>query len=684
MRRGKTGQAGIHSWINRFTQKGNLPVTAYSAAYFIEHYSYVVNTTDVCKNSRYTYLNQFATFDIETTLVRGEEPYSFMYIWQFCFDGIVVFGRYWEEFFNLISFFHYKLTESNKTLVIYVHNLSYEFQFIKSFFKGWKVFARGRHKVMKANVDAFEFRCSYFLSNESLDKFTEHQNAIFYKATSLPYDELELPEFKFDYSKFRSPSTELEEDELSYAYNDVRGLHESVSNLLKDDNLATIPLTNTGYVRRDYRTAMGKEGPRIAKKLKIDEELYFALRHAYRGGDSHASYNYIGQIIKRVRSFDYSSSYPYVMCMCKMPMSPFKRVSISLFNKYYGNENYSQLIELELYGVCIKNFYDMPYLAVSKCIKRSGLVIDNGRILSADYCKMWITELDYKIILDVYDVETINVTNMYVAKCDLLPKPIRLTTIEYFRRKTQFKDVDGKEQEYMKSKNRLNSGYGMMATDIVQDSYMFDGMNIVKEEVDVSEEITKHFSKYSTFLAYQWGVWITAHARYRLHLARRLVNYSTLYNDTDSVKFFDESCINEIDKFNESVIRDIMSMPEDERPLAHNKKKEIVYMGVLDDEGTYDRFVTWGCKKYAFEKNNELECTVAGLSKELGTARLREVGLENFKPGFKVEPSGNLTAYYNDVEPHYIEICGEKILTGSNLALLPTSYELNTELILVK
>ena len=47
------------------------------------------------------YCDVVATFDIETTTIKQEKPYAFMYHWQMCIGGIVVFGRFWHEFQEL-------------------------------------------------------------------------------------------------------------------------------------------------------------------------------------------------------------------------------------------------------------------------------------------------------------------------------------------------------------------------------------------------------------------------------------------------------------------------------------------------------------------------------------------------------------------------------------------------------
>ena len=89
-------------------------------------------TTDYIKG----YVSYPATFDIETTTLRGEQPTGYMYIWQFCIKGVVFFGRTWREFLDFIDNISDLLNLDNKhKLVIYVHNLSFEFEFIRKFIK---------------------------------------------------------------------------------------------------------------------------------------------------------------------------------------------------------------------------------------------------------------------------------------------------------------------------------------------------------------------------------------------------------------------------------------------------------------------------------------------------------------------------------------------------------------------
>ena len=74
--------------------------------------------------------NVASVFDIEaSSFYKGEEKQCCMYAWVFGLNGRCIRGRTWNEFIDLINYLVevYDLS-LNKRLIIYVHNLSYEFQ----------------------------------------------------------------------------------------------------------------------------------------------------------------------------------------------------------------------------------------------------------------------------------------------------------------------------------------------------------------------------------------------------------------------------------------------------------------------------------------------------------------------------------------------------------------------------
>lgn len=671
---GNPGPRFRHSEIDTFTTNGTDHVILYSSSTFPYH---DLNGSFISKKSREFYETPQA-FDIETTNVMCDNPYSFMYLWQACIDGYVVMGRTWNEFLELLSGIKYNLhLGPARTMIIYVHNLSFEFQFIKTILPIIGVFARGRRKILKAYTDGFEFRCSYFLSNMSLERFTEKEGTIYRKVTENLNEDI----LHYDYKKYRTALTLLTETELSYGCNDVLGLYESVNHLMKEngDNIITIPLTSTGYVRRDVRKSVQSTKHRnLCRRLALNLEQYTLLKEAFRGGNTHANYNYVGQILENMDSYDISSSYPFVMMTDKFPMTPFQKAHPSSINRL-REQGKALLFRIRLENLRLKNIYDIPYIPVSKTTHRSNVLNDNGRVLRADLIEMAVTDIDMTIIEKQYSYDKIYIKDLYYADYGYLPSGIRETILSYFEKKTSLKGVEGKEYYYAKSKNSLNSIFGMMVTDILMEEYMYDSdtYEIYNSVIDQQKQLDAYYNSYNLFLAYQWGVWVTAHARRNLESLFDAMGDTKVYGDTDSSKGFDVDT-ESIEALNRKVLEKAKSAPI--IPRAKDKDGNWVYMGIYEYDAHYERFITWGAKKYAYEqiKKGKLKTyvTVAGLSKKKGSEKLTADGLESFKPGWTVSPSGNLTAYYRDT-PLTSTIDGEKEIIPSYVALFDSSYELS-------
>ena len=122
----------------------------------------------ICKCGKIEYLNIPASFDIETTSWKDEDDNKFatMYVWQFGVNGTIFMGREWSQLKILInSLVDYLDLTPHRRLIVYVHNLGYEFQFMRKWFNWDKVFAIKRRRPVYAVTGAIEFRCSLFLSN---------------------------------------------------------------------------------------------------------------------------------------------------------------------------------------------------------------------------------------------------------------------------------------------------------------------------------------------------------------------------------------------------------------------------------------------------------------------------------------------------------------------------------------
>lgn len=632
------------------------------------------------------YIGITTAFDIETTLIDSVEQ-SVMYIWQWQFgEDYTVIGRTWDEFLDLQKRIKAVLPE-DRWLVVYVHNLSYEFQFLKGIYSFYPddVFAVASRKVVKADMwGCFEFRCSYKLTNMSLKQFT----------SKMMVEHQKLSGEEFDYGVKRYPWTELSDEELEYCINDVLGLVEAVNALMArdGDTLQTIPLTSTGYVRRNAKRALkdGSVHHNFVYSILPDIETYRALREAFRGGNTHANRYYAGDIVENVHSADRSSSYPAVMCNCEFPMSAFTPILPKDLNPDYISRCITIRHKALLLRIGIKNlrlrdpFWGCPYLSKDKCrnIHKAVDTEDNGRILEAEYLETTITDIDLKIIMEEYKGEIIFLQGWY-ASYKKLPQALINEVIKYYKDKTELKGVAGQEIFYDKAKALLNSLYGMMAQDPVKHNLIFKQVGDWEEDTSLTDEEILGKSNQRAFLAYQWGVWVTAHSRDALERGIRLVQETEgadfIYCDTDSVKYTGSVDWSGYNSDRIAECRESGSMATDPSGVTH-------YMGVFETEDlkdtgfAYRYFKTLGAKKYAYvEREGEgVHCTIAGVNKKKGGKELDKYGgLSAFAEGFIFLEAGGTQAVYNDTPPmDHVDIEGRTLPVTANVAILPSEYTL--------
>ena len=132
----------------------------------------MANLPIVTNNKKESYYNIPSAFDIEvSSFYNNGEKNATMYIWQFGILNWVTYGRTWEEFQCFLGAVSTVLGLSkNLKLIVYVHNLSYEWQFIRNVLPFEKVFLLEERKPVYAIMGGFEFRCSLKLSSKSLEK----------------------------------------------------------------------------------------------------------------------------------------------------------------------------------------------------------------------------------------------------------------------------------------------------------------------------------------------------------------------------------------------------------------------------------------------------------------------------------------------------------------------------------
>ena len=649
--------------------------------------------------NKHRIINVYSAFDIETSTIWLNpdhtlyDVHSFMYVWQFQIEDYTVKGRTWDEYFSFLNILQTAINQIrednnldvNPLLVIWCHNLAYEFTWLSGLypFRNDEVFFRDVRKPIYCRMyDTFEYRCSYIQSNMSLSALCKQTGV-----------KMKLSGQKYDYDKVRFPWTELTDFEQEYTTTDVESLVKAMKYRVQrgGDTLQTVPLTSTGYVRRECKEAL-KEHYLDIRELKPKEDEYRLLRKAFRGGNTHANRYFVNKIIDNVYSYDISSSYPTQQLTQLFPMRPFKWLEI---NQRTPEKRISRVFQFIGLGYAVVGTYQfkhlrlknhrepIPYISLSRCQAIGSddieLLLDNGRVLECAYMEISLTEIDLKIILDQYTYDVFDVVEAMVAQKDFLPESYRSVIQDYYNKKTALKGDNTEDGKYIytKSKNMLNAVYGMSATDPVhQDIFYQDGKYTVSSYESFDEAELLKLLKNASF-PYQWGVYTTALARKQLQDAIKLCGDRIVYCDTDSVKVIGNIDINRLNtKLKEKAIQ--------KKAFADDMKGNRHYIGLFEFDGYYNQFITQGAKRYAYITDGHMGITVAGVSKKINeetgvSFAVEELGsLDNFRVGMIWKKAGGTISVYNDNDNfNYTDPeTGNTIHIGKNVAIVPSTYEM--------
>ena len=633
-----------------------------------------INTKDIIKSKDKIYYNLAMSFDIETSsfyedkngVIYTNDDYrklkhtvkadkkAIMYIWQFAIEDNVIIGRTWNDFLYFCKKLYDFLNLKERYIVVYVHNLSYEFQFICKWFNWVDIFADSERKPIKAMTDThFIFKCSYRLSGYSLEVL----------ANNLKSHNIKKMVGDLDYNLIRNSKTPISKEELKYCENDVLIVTSYIDEQINEfGNIEKIPLTQTGKVRRYVRKQcfQNKEYQYFIKELTIEKPEYMLLKNAFMGGFTHCNAMYTNKICKNVTSYDFTSSYPTVLISEKYPMSKGKEVYINNESELLNLiKNYCVLVDLQFTNIKTSFMYEQ-IISYSKCRNVKNPLINNGRIVQADTLTITCTDVDFLNIKDFYKWDNVKIGLCYIYKKDYLPKEFIKTILHLYKSKTELKGVDGKEVEYLHSKELLNSLYGMCVTSIVHDTVSFNGNEWTTENGNLDEELKNYNTDKNRFLFYHWGVWCTAYARNNLYTGIKECRDDYIYSDTDSIKIFnaDRHKIY-FEEYNKWIVQKLEKcLKYHNIPIDYISPKTIKgeskTLGVWDFDGYYTDFKTLGAKRYIFRKDDKLNITVCGLSKKSGKEFIenQQKPFLFFNDGMYVdcEHTGKMTHTYIDRE----------------------------------
>lgn len=587
------------------------------------------------ERSKGMFYNIPCSFDIETSsFVTSDVKHSICYIWQWGFgDTLIVYGRTLSSFVECFKRVKMRLNVSiNNRLVCYVHNLSFEFQFIKDLFEWFEVFATDRRKPLRAVTnDGLELRCSYLLANASLDQVAKNLTQT--KIRKLVGD--------LDYEKIHTPTTKLTRKELQYAFNDVLIVNAYIKEeLMVYKTLNKIPMTSTGKVREFIRSKClhNNEFYKFMKGNQLSYKEYYMAKLAYGGGHTHSCAVNAFKTWLDVDSYDFTSSYPASLVSEEYPYGHGYQLDEDVLSDVPRVERlmgqYCALVDVTLTNV-VNTFYYDSIIPRHKCLECVNEVVDNGKVSCADSLRIVVTEVDYLAYRKFYDFD-VKFNCVILFKKTLLPKPLVEVILSLYADKTKLKGVAGFEQEYARLKAMLNAIYGMFVTDIHRTNFEYVDGEWRAIESDVYEELRKYNEDDRRTISYLYGVWCSAYSRRNLwnglyNVGRR---GDVIYMDTDSMKIVNKAKhLEYFEEYNRTITMKLCRTCDryglDRALLRPKDKKGIEHpLGVWDYEGrkgfehSYDAFKTIGAKRYIYLADGELHITIAGVGKKVGAKYL--------------------------------------------------------------
>ena len=270
---------------------------------------------------------------------------------------------------------------------------------------------------------------------------------------------------------------------------------------------------------------------------------------------------------------------------------------------------------------------------------------DNGRLIKADRCKLWITEQDLLIIKAAYTWTDVKVLELYESFKQYLPKVFIEYILKLYGNKTSLKNVDDKEALYLQSKQYINALFGMTVSALMYSDIKFnqdaeDLKDIWKIDELTAQQIDKKLEKLRSFsprekryfLNYSWGIYVTAFARRNIWKFIERYDSQVIYTDTDSNFFYGSV---DVSWYNEEITEKLKKACADldinfELCRPKTKKGKVKQLGIFEKEDSCTEFRTLGAKRYCLRnaRTGKLELTVSGINK--AAVYILKDDIENF------------------------------------------------------
>ena len=557
--------------------------------------------------------------------------------------------------------------------VIYVHNLSYDWVFLRKFFMAaWgtpihQLNVKPHYPLFINFGNGLQFRDSYILAQRSLDKWAKDLNVSHQKAGGY-----------WDYEAVRNQDERFSPEEKTYIEHDTLAGVECIQSTMDylRKSIYSIPYTATG-IPREIVQKLAKEnrGRELFQRIVPSYRVQCLLEKLFHGGYTHNNRHYIEHIIRGlIEAYDEASAYPFAMLVNKFPMEKFSPFRNCLPSFILNNaEEYAYIFKLILIKPRLKSDdISMPALQKSKADKMINAVDDNGRILCAEYFEIYLNEIDLGVIAKQYDWDKAICVDVHFAHKDYLPRWFTDFIYKCFVDKTMLKGGD--PVLYSIAKAKLNSLYGMCVQKpvklIIEEDYQSGDFN-VSEDQDPEELYQAYVKNFKSVLPYQWGVWVTSAAFAALFEIGAYAG-TWLYSDTDSCYGMDWDKAG-LEEYNNKCKKRLLDRGYG--PVYHNNRE--YWLGICELDGQYQEFISVGAKRYATrDLKGTVKITVAGVPKS-GAVCLKD-DLHNFHAGFIFdgETTGKKQHTYFMEEDTWTDEHGNE--RGDSINLSPADYLLDS------
>ena len=431
-------------------------------------------------NDKIKYSNTILAYDVETTTIDyGDTKVSYPYLHGIIKSNFKQLAKldYTEKLDyrayrtnkEILDFFEEINNSTDERVLCYVHNLSYEYTFLVGMIKErygtlydiekgsipselyMGDSPRKPFKVVFPQLPNIEFRCSYKILNKSLAKVGDSiglpklDKSDNYKTPYTPVDN--LPQEEFEYNR--------RDNELTL-YGVMYMARRGKDWVAKDTNDLAKIYSITSYTKLCVQSRMGNRNTWYFRnhnlKLKPQNMIeYSILDKAYIGGYTHANIYYNDIDLDNVHSIDLTSAYPSNMVGYKYPTKMIKGTydMYRKMSKVYDRVGVIGLFKFKN----IKCINDMSYIPRSKCITLSkDCVLDNGKVLKASELSIYINEIQYNLIKNLYTYDECLVDDdnlLIMSKYKPLPKCYTDCIYQYAKTKTDLKHTLERLKEEM-------------------------------------------------------------------------------------------------------------------------------------------------------------------------------------------------------------------------------------------